>query len=35
MMQYAINDQQNGSVVHGKFIVTMHRHTEPKLRSNF
>jgi hypothetical protein len=24
MMQYAINDQENGSLVHGKFIATMH-----------
>jgi len=34
MMQYAINDQENDSLVCGKFITTMHRHTRPKLCSN-
>jgi hypothetical protein len=33
MMQFAISDQENGSLVHGKFIMTMHQHTQPKLSS--
>jgi len=33
-MQYAINDQENGNLVRGKFIMTMHWHTQPKLWSN-
>jgi hypothetical protein len=29
MMQFAINDQANGSLVHGKFIMTMHWLIQP------
>jgi hypothetical protein len=31
VMQFAINDQANGTLIHGKFIMTMHLCTQSKL----
>ena len=35
IMQFAINHQKNGNLVHGKFIMTRHWHHQPNVCSNF
>jgi hypothetical protein len=34
LMQFSINNKKNGSLVHGKFIMTRHWHNQPNVCSN-